>query len=96
MVFLSHAQKQRLWAPIPLRTAIYEALLRKKKSLTDAELYKATKEVYGREVDFSEFMKELMKLEIEGLVHVFGEKKHRRRIELCEGEKKGRASPKWG
>ena len=72
------------WDPEPTYTAIVELLEKKQGALTDAELYKALKA--DRE-DFSlrDLNRALMKLEVDGIVHVFDLTKNKRRIELIRG-----------
>jgi len=69
------------WGARPVYTAIIELLEKKKGALTDAELLKALKEMYG-DLSLSAFHKALMKLEIEGLIHVSSLPKTKKRIEL--------------
>jgi len=69
------------WGARPVYTAIIELLEKKKGALTDVELLKALKESYG-DLSLSAFHKTLMKLEIEGLIHVSSLPKTKKRIEL--------------
>jgi Fe2+ or Zn2+ uptake regulation protein len=69
------------WGTRPVHTAIIELLEKKKSALTDAELLKALKEMYG-DLSLSAFHKALMKLEIGGLIHVSSLPKAKKRIEL--------------
>lgn len=68
------------WAR-PVYTAIIELLEKKKGALTDVELLKALKESYG-DLNLGSFYKALMKLEIEGLIHVSSLPKTKKSIEL--------------
>jgi Fe2+ or Zn2+ uptake regulation protein len=64
--------------------ALYSAILeilKKERNLTDSELFEALKERY-RDLSLSSFNKTLLKLEINGLVHVSGLSKSGRRVEL--------------
>lgn len=73
----------------PVYSVITELLEKKQGATTDVELFNALKEIYD-DLSFSAFNKALMKLEIEGVVHVSSLTKNKRRIELLrklEGEK---------
>jgi hypothetical protein len=72
----------KTWSPHPLPTVIVE-LLRRKGPTTDAELYDMIKEVQG-DVGFNALNKELMRLEIEGAIHVSALGRGKRRVELRE------------
>lgn len=72
----------KTWSPHPLSTVILELLKRKGPS-TDAELYDMIKEVQG-DVGFNALNKELMRLEIEGAIHVSALARGKRRVELKE------------
>jgi DNA-binding PadR family transcriptional regulator len=72
----------KTWSPHPLSTVILELLKRKGPS-TDAELYDMIKEVQG-DVGFNALNKELMRLEIEGAIHVSALARGKRRVELRE------------
>ncbi len=72
----------KTWKPQPLSTAIVELLQRKGPS-TDMELYDMIKETYG-DLGFSDLNKELMRLEIEGAIHVSSLTRGKRRVELRE------------
>jgi hypothetical protein len=72
----------KTWYPHPLYTVIVELLKRKGPS-TDAELYDMIKEIQG-DVGFNVLNKELMRLEIEGVVHVSALARGKRRVELKE------------
>jgi len=72
----------RTWKPHPIDLAIVESLERK-GALTDIELFDLLRERYGS-VGFGSFNKVLMRLEIEGKVHVSSLIKGKRRIELAK------------
>lgn len=69
------------WGARPVYTAIIELLEKKKGSLTDVELFKALKDMYG-DLSLSAFNKALMKLEVEGLIHVSSLTKTKKNVEL--------------
>jgi Fe2+ or Zn2+ uptake regulation protein len=73
----------RFWNSQPLHTAIMELLEKKRGAITDEELCKA---LQGSKNDLSvrTLNKTLMKLEINGLIHVFDLTKNKRRIELVK------------
>jgi len=70
----------RIWYPLPLYVKIIE-IQEKQGSLTDAELYNEIQNIYD-DIGFITFNKTLMKLEIEGLIHVFNLTKNKRGVEL--------------
>jgi arginine repressor len=72
---------------LPLHLAIVE-ILKREKTVTDAELLKALKKVYG-DVTTSMLNKALMKLEIRGLIHVSSLAKIGKQIEFI-GRESGR------
>lgn len=72
----------KTWKPHPLSTVIVELLQRKGPS-TDAELHDMVREVRG-DLGFSVLNKELMRLEIEGIIHVSALGRGKRRVELCK------------
>ena len=74
----------RTWKPHPIDVAIVESLQRK-GALTDIELFDLLREYYGS-VGFGSFNKVLMRLEIEGKVHVSSLIRGKRRIELVKKE----------
>jgi len=77
------------WGARPVYTAIIELLEKKKGTLTDLELLKALKDTYG-DLSQSAFQKALMKLEIEGLIHVSSLTKTKKCVELIRKlEEKG-------
>ncbi|MFH0897692.1 MAG: hypothetical protein V1850_06575 [Candidatus Bathyarchaeota archaeon] len=59
-------------------------MLRKKQgSMMDTELYEALKEDYD-DLSFATLNKALMKLEIQGLIHVYNLTKNKRGVELVK------------
>jgi len=74
----------RTWKPHPIDVAIVESLERK-GALTDIELFDLLREHYGS-VGFGSFNRVLMRLEIEGKVHVSSLIRGKRRIELIKKE----------
>lgn len=56
------------WRQLPLHYIIVEMLDGKGGSLTDRELYESVKMVY--DIDYSEFLKTLLKLELHNIVRV--------------------------
>ena len=69
----------KTWKPYPLSTVIVE-LLKRKGPTTDAELYDMVREVQG-DLGFNTFNKELLRLEIRGVVHVSALARGKRRVE---------------
>jgi hypothetical protein len=69
----------KTWKPYPLSTVIVE-LLQRKGPTTDAELYDMVREVQG-DLGFNTFNKELLRLEIRGVVHVSALARGKRRVE---------------
>ncbi len=61
--------------------AIVEILQKKPGSFTDSELYSTLKEDYD-DLSFMIVNKALMKLEVQGIIHVFNLTKNKRGIEL--------------
>lgn len=80
----------RTWKPHPLYTVIIE-LLQRKGPTTDTELYNMLKEAYG-DSGFSVLNKELMRLEIEGVIRVSALTRGKRRLELVRTKEKRRRS----
>ncbi len=74
----------RTWKPHPIDLAIVESLERK-GALTDIELFDLLRDRYGS-VGFGSFNRVLMRLEIEGKVHVSSLIKGKRRVELVKKE----------
>lgn len=75
----------KTWMPHPLYIAIVE-LLGKRGPLTDVELYNLLKESY-EDISFGNLNQTLMRMEIEGKIHVFTITKGKRRVELLESER---------
>lgn len=75
----------KTWRPHPLHTAIVE-LLGRRGPLTDVELYDLLKESYG-DVGFGNLNQTLMRMEIEGKIHVSTLTRGKRRVELVEEKK---------
>ena len=73
----------KLWYSQPLYATIVEILQKKQGSLTDTELYEALKEDHD-DLSFAIVNKALMKLEIQGLIHVFNLTKNKRGVELVK------------
>ncbi|MCK4320018.1 hypothetical protein KAW11_00240 [Candidatus Bathyarchaeota archaeon] len=74
----------KTWKPHPIDLAIVESLERK-GALTDIELFDLLRDRYGS-VGFGSFNRVLMRLEIEGKVHVSSLIKGKRRVELVKKE----------
>ena len=72
----------KTWKPNPLSNAIME-ILEKKHSLTDVNIYNSLKDDY-KGVGFSLFNETLMKMEIEGKIHVSTFRKGKRIIQLIK------------
>ncbi len=68
------------WRSIPLYYAIVEELERRGGSAKDIDIYRALRDKY--DLSFSEFLKELMKLEMHGVIRVEVLKENLRNIEL--------------
>jgi DNA-binding HxlR family transcriptional regulator len=71
----------KLWAVQPLHTSIVEVLLKKRGSSTDTDLLSSLKKSYG-ELSLRELNKTLMRLEIDGIIHVSTLTKNKKRVEL--------------
>lgn len=71
----------KFWRSKPLYTAIVEVLGRKQGSMLDSELYDALREQY-EDLGFIAFNKVLMKLEMNGKIHVYNVTKNKRGVEL--------------
>ena len=61
-------------------------ILRKRGPLTDIELYDLLKESY-EDIGFGNLNQTLMRMEIEGKIHVSTLTRDKRRVELLEGKK---------
>jgi len=75
----------KTWKPQPLYLVIVE-LLQRKGSIKDTELYDMVKEIYEG-LGFNTLNKELMRLEIEGIIHVSALTRGKRRVELLKQER---------
>jgi len=71
----------------PLHTLLIETLESHKGSLTDTQLLRQLKKLNG-DLNNRMFNKVLLRLELEGLIHVFTLTKNRRRIELVPQQEK--------
>jgi Fe2+ or Zn2+ uptake regulation protein len=72
----------KTWKPHPLPMVIVE-LLENKGPMTDLELLNILKENYG-EIGFRTLNQTLMKMEIEGKIHVSSLTRGKRRVELIK------------
>ena len=72
-----------IWYTRPLYTIIVEFLQKKRGATIDVELYNALKKK-NKDLSFRRFNKTLMKLEIEGIIHVASLTKNKRHIELIK------------
>ena len=70
----------RTWKPHPLHMIIIE-LLESKGSMTDMELFNILKE-NNEDIGFRTLNQTLMKMEIEGKIHVSSLTRGKRRVEL--------------
>lgn len=73
----------KFWFIQPLHTSIVEILVKKGGVLTDTELYNALERKHSP-ISFREFNKTLMRLEVEGIIHVSNLTKNRKSIELIK------------
>ncbi len=71
----------KYWPVLPLHTCIVEILIKKEGAITDSELYQALRKSYG-ELSLRELNKTLLRLEVDGIIHVFRLTKNIRSIEL--------------
>jgi hypothetical protein len=71
----------------PLHTLLIETLESHKGSLTDAQLLKQLKKL-NSDLNDRQLNKVLLRLELEGLIHVYTLTKNRRRIELVPRKEK--------
>lgn len=72
----------KTWNPRPLYAAVVD-LLERKGPMTDEELYGLLKED-REDIGFGDLNRTLMKMEIEGKVHVSALARGRRRVELVK------------
>ncbi len=68
------------WRNLPLYYAIVEELERRGGSAKDVDLYKALRSKF--DITFAEFLRELMRLEMQGVVYVSVLKENLRNVEL--------------
>ena len=73
----------KIWRVRPLYTVIVEFLRGKRGAIIDTELFKALKK-NDEDLSFRALNKTLMKLEIEGLIHVSSLTKNKRHVELVK------------
>ncbi len=69
---------------MPIKSEIMEIMSRQ-SNLTDTELFNAIQKKYSW-LNIKEFNRELMELEIQGLIYVFQIGKDKRRIERLSGQ----------
>ena len=72
----------KVWSPRPLSLAIVE-VLEKKGALTDIDLLKELKSDFG-DVSFRELNRDLMKLELTGIIWVSRLMRGKRHVELTK------------
>ncbi len=72
----------RTWKPHPLHMTIIE-LLENKGQMTDVDLFNTLRETY-EDVGFRTLNQTLMKMEIEGKIHVSSLTRGKRRVELVK------------
>ena len=68
------------WRNVPIYYAIVDELERRGGNAKDIDIYKAIKSKY--DVTFAEFLRELMRLEMHGIIYVSILKENLRNIEL--------------
>ncbi|HID91094.1 TPA: hypothetical protein EYP44_03940 [Candidatus Bathyarchaeota archaeon] len=68
------------WETIPTHTAVVE-VLKRRGAIADKALYKEIRRLY-KDLSWREFIRTLMKLEIQGLIHVYATGRNRTMIEL--------------
>jgi len=78
----------KTWRPYPLHLAILESLGKKGGALTDSELSDVLIESFG-DVGFRTLNKELLRLEVQGKIHVSTLMKGKRRVELIKPKDEG-------
>ncbi|MEM3811174.1 MAG: hypothetical protein QXV38_02615 [Conexivisphaerales archaeon] len=69
---------------MPIKSEIME-IVSKQGNLTDTELFNSIQRKYSW-LNLKEFNRELMELEIQGLIYVFQIGKDKRRIEVVSGQ----------
>jgi len=73
----------KYWSPQPIHTLIYEVLEKKQGNITDTDLYKALSGL-DSSVSLNDMNTTLMKMEVDGLIHVYSLTKNKNRIELSK------------
>ncbi len=73
----------KFWSPQPVHTLIYEVLEKKQGNVTDADLYKALVDL-DSSVSQADMNAALMRMEVDGLLHVYSLTKNKNRIELSK------------
>ena len=73
----------KFWSPQPIHTLIYEVLEKKQGNVTDTDLYKALVDL-DSSVSANDMNETLMKMEVDGLLHVYSLTKNKNRIELSK------------
>ena len=71
----------KFWGPQPVHTLIYEILEKKQGNMTDADLYKALVDLDSN-VSQNDMNAALMRMEVDGLLHVYSLTKNKNRVEL--------------
>lgn len=71
------------WREVPLYYAIIEELERKGGNAKDVELYRALRERY-EDLSYTDFLKALMVLEMQGLIYVATAKEDLRIVKLLK------------
>ena len=73
----------KYWSPQPIHTLIYEIVEKKQGNITDTDLYKALSDL-DSSVSPNDMNATLMKMEVDGLLHVYSLTKNKNRIELSK------------
>jgi len=73
----------KLWYHQPIHELLIEILQKKQGSITDVELYDILRQRHN-DLSFLAFNKTLMKLEIQGFVHVYNLTKNKRGVEFLK------------
>lgn len=73
---------EETWRSVPLYYAIIEELERRGGTARDDELFRALRERF--DITYAEFLHELMKLEMQGIVYVSVLKENLRNVELLK------------
>jgi Fe2+ or Zn2+ uptake regulation protein len=72
----------RLWRSQPLHSLVIEILRKKQGTMIDSDLLKELRGV-DEDISLGDMMETLMKLEVDGLIHVYSLTKNRNRVELA-------------